>query len=126
MSAMPLHDRIREVTARIRDRSVPTRADYLARVTAGSEQGVARERLACTNLAHGFAAAEASDKDVLKRLRYPNVGIVSAYNDMLSAGSGASAYVVVVHTARGALSESARTGRRNLAPSRPLRARARP
>lgn len=52
-SAMPLHDRIREVTARIRDRSAPTRADYLARVTAGAEQGVARERLACTRLLHG-------------------------------------------------------------------------
>lgn len=60
--AVPLHNRVHEVTARIRDRSGPTRADYLARVTrGGSEQGVARERLACTNLAHGFAAAEAPD-----------------------------------------------------------------
>jgi phosphogluconate dehydratase len=84
-SAMPRHQRVREVTERIRDRSASSRADYLAAVTAGPGQGVARERLACTNLAHGFAAAEASDKDALKRLRFPNVAIASAYNDMLSA-----------------------------------------
>lgn len=68
-SARPLHDRVREVTERIRDRRASSRADYLAGVAAGPGPGVARERLACTNLAHGFAAAEGADKDALKRLR---------------------------------------------------------
>jgi phosphogluconate dehydratase len=83
--ARPLHERVREVTARIRARSAPARAAYLARMAAGRGQRVARDGLACSNLAHGFAAAEAPDKDALKRSRWPNVGIVSAYNDMLSA-----------------------------------------
>jgi phosphogluconate dehydratase len=63
--AAPLHDRVREVTERIRSRSAPSRATYLARMTAATASGVARERLACTNLAHGLAAAETSDKEGL-------------------------------------------------------------
>jgi phosphogluconate dehydratase len=48
-------------------------------------QDAARGRLSCTNLAHGFAAADAHDKEHLKRTRWPNLAIVSSYNDMLSA-----------------------------------------
>ncbi|MGC8520698.1 MAG: phosphogluconate dehydratase [Steroidobacteraceae bacterium] len=83
-SATPLNPRVREVTERIRERSRDTRAAYLERMR-GEARGPARTRLSCTNLAHGFAASSAADKEVLKALRGPNLGIVTAYNDMLSA-----------------------------------------
>jgi len=81
----PLHDRIRSVTERIRTRSVAERAQYLARTEQALSQQAARGQLSCTNLAHGFAAADAHDKERLKRGRWPNLAIISSYNDMLSA-----------------------------------------
>jgi len=47
--------------------------------------GTERSSLSCTNLAHGFAASGPADKDALKQMRWPNLAIVSSYNDMLSA-----------------------------------------
>ncbi|MDP9084341.1 MAG: phosphogluconate dehydratase [Pseudomonadota bacterium] len=79
------HVRVREVTERIRERSRDGRADYLSRMDAARRAGSARAGLSCTNLAHGFAASEAGDKQALKLMRWPNIAIVSAYNDMLSA-----------------------------------------
>ncbi|RME66316.1 MAG: phosphogluconate dehydratase, partial [Alphaproteobacteria bacterium] len=75
---------VKDVTTRIAERSRDSRADYLARIEAARKDGPARARLSCGNLAHGFAAAEA-DKPKLRRLAAPNIGIVNAYNDMLSA-----------------------------------------
>ena len=80
----PLNPRVYEVTERIRERSRQTRGAYLERVH-GQARGAARTHLSCTNLAHGFAASSAADKEALKALRGPNLGIVTAYNDMLSA-----------------------------------------
>ncbi len=80
-----LHTRLADVTARIAARSKPTRQAYLERMHAARAQGPSRAQLACTNLAHGFAAADAGDKQQLKSSRWPNIAIVSAYNDMLSA-----------------------------------------
>ena len=80
-----LHPRLREVTERIRERSRGSRAAYLERMAAQGAGGPARKRLSCTNLAHGFAASPAPDKQALKDLRWPNLAIVTAYNDMLSA-----------------------------------------
>jgi len=86
MTAPSLPDPVvRRVTDRIRERSAQSRAAYLARMRHASAQGPTRARLACTNLAHGFAAASHTDKEALRHLRWPNVAIVSAYNDMLSA-----------------------------------------
>jgi phosphogluconate dehydratase len=82
---MSVQPRIREVTERIRERSRATRADYLARMEAALHKGTARQVLSCTNLAHGFAASEQGDKAALRQLQWPNIAIVSAYNDMLSA-----------------------------------------
>jgi phosphogluconate dehydratase len=82
---MPLHPVLQAVTSRIVKRSRPYRTSYLARIDAARSQGVHRGALACTNLAHGFAAFPANDKLLLKQLRNPSVAIVSAYNDMLSA-----------------------------------------
>ena len=76
---------VAEVTARIVERSKPDRTAYLQRLDAAAERGPARGRLACANLAHGFAAAGPVDKQALRGTVKPNVAIVSAYNDMLSA-----------------------------------------
>ena len=83
--AAPLHERIREVTARIRERSAASRGDYLDRMAHARAAGVTRSGLSCTNLAHGFAAMDSQDKEQLRALRWPNLAIVSSYNDMLSA-----------------------------------------
>jgi phosphogluconate dehydratase len=79
------HPIIAEVTARIADRSTDRRRAYLERMSAAAERGPARGRLACANLAHGFAASDTRDKRALRRMVKPNVAIVSSYNDMLSA-----------------------------------------
>src|SRR5476649_2213538 len=82
---MALHPVLESVTARIIARSKPSRGAYLAHLEAARVKGVQRGALACTNLAHGFAAFPANDKLSLKELKKPSVAIVSAYNDMLSA-----------------------------------------
>jgi phosphogluconate dehydratase len=83
--AAPLHERIRTVTDRIRARSAGPRADYLDRMQQARTQAATRTTLSCTNLAHGFAAMDGTDKERLRGSRWPNLAIVSAYNDMLSA-----------------------------------------
>ena len=79
------HPVVAEVTARIVERSAPERSAYLQRLDEAAERGPARGRLACANLAHGFAASGPVDKAALRGTVKPNVAIVSAYNDMLSA-----------------------------------------
>ncbi len=81
---MSLHTSLARVTERIAKRSAITRRDYLSRMDAAKPNGAARSRLSCGNLAHGFAASGA-DKPLLRGGRGANIGIVTAYNDMLSA-----------------------------------------
>ena len=81
---MPLHPTIARVTDRIRARSAATRSAYLARIAAAGQAGPARGHLACGNQAHAYAAMSAQ-KSALAEGRMPNIGIVTAYNDMLSA-----------------------------------------
>lgn len=76
---------IEAVTARIRERSRPTREAYLARVDEAAAKGPHRAVLSCGNLAHGFAACGPQDKAALSGDTVPNLGIITAYNDMLSA-----------------------------------------
>lgn len=78
------HQVVEEVTARIIARSHHQRRAYLERLAAAAEEGPHRGTLSCTNLAHAFAASGA-DKPLIKGLQKPNIAIVSAYNDMLSA-----------------------------------------
>ncbi|HEU5036491.1 MAG TPA: phosphogluconate dehydratase [Nocardioides sp.] len=73
------------VTARITERSAAARAEYLARIRAAADAGPARGKLACANLAHGFAASDADGKRALRGHALPNLAIVTSYNDMLSA-----------------------------------------
>jgi len=81
---MPLHPAIAEVTDRIRRRSEAARAAYLDKIDRAADAGPARAHLSCGNQAHAYAATGA-DKAVLAEGRAPNIGIVTAYNDMLSA-----------------------------------------
>ncbi len=81
---MPLHPTIEKVTARIERRSRDTRAAYEARMRAAAEDGPVRAHLSCGNQAHAYAAS-LGDKERLAESRAPNLGIVTAYNDMLSA-----------------------------------------
>src|SRR3954447_3420945 len=81
---MALNPTIAAVTDRVIERSKPTRRGYLDLMAEQKERGINRPRLSCGNFAHGFAAA-GEDKDAISHLAGPNIGIVTAYNDMLSA-----------------------------------------
>ena len=74
-----------EVTQRIRERSAASRAAYLARVQAAIDRPRGADRMGCANVAHAFAALPANDKLRVVAERAPNIGVVTAYNDMLSA-----------------------------------------
>lgn len=80
-----LNPTVRNVTERIAARSHPARQEYLDRIQAASNNGPARAGMSCSNLAHGFAACSGSDRLAVRGETKPNVAIVSAYNDMLSA-----------------------------------------
>ncbi len=81
---MTLNSTIARVTDRIRERSAKSRGDYLGRIAEAVAKGPARAHLSCGNQAHAYAAM-GPDKDALVAERAPNIGIVTAYNDMLSA-----------------------------------------
>ncbi len=98
-SSIPIHPLVRAVTERIADRSRTERSLYLGRMTNEAAEGPTRARLSCTNLAHGFAAASSGDKDALKDLRWPNLAIITAYNDMLSAHQPFEGYPGLIRVA---------------------------
>ena len=79
-----IHPLVADVTDRIRQRSSDSRGAWLERTRATRTSGPARARHGCANLAHGFAGAGA-DRDTLRAKPWPDIAIVSAYNDMLSA-----------------------------------------
>jgi phosphogluconate dehydratase len=81
---MALHPTVAAVTDRIIERSKPTRRRYLELMAEQKERGINRPRLSCGNFAHGFAAS-GEDKEAISHLAGPNIAIVTAYNDMLSA-----------------------------------------
>ena len=89
---MKLHPAVAAVTDRISKRSEPTRSAYLRLVeqAAGRDRGV--DRLGCANVAHAFAGLPANDKFKVVVERAPNIAIINAYNDMLSAHSPLGAY----------------------------------
>lgn len=81
---MALNDTILRVTERIERRSETLRSDYMARCERAAEAGVRRAHLTCGNQAHAFAAS-GEDQDDLIEGTGGNLGIVTSYNDMLSA-----------------------------------------
>jgi len=82
---MKLHGTVAQVTQRIAQRSRLTRSAYLARLEAAQQRPPGAERLGCANVAHAFAALPVNDKLRVVTEKAPNIGIVTAYNDMLSA-----------------------------------------
>jgi phosphogluconate dehydratase len=80
-----INSRVNAVTERIRKRSGGPRGDYLQQIESARDQGPQRCSLSCTNLAHVTAASGAAEKQLLIANQSPNIAIVSAYNDMLSA-----------------------------------------
>ncbi len=80
-----LHPTVHAVTQRIIARSAPTRSAYLAQVDAASQRKPGTERMGCANVAHAFAALPGADKFKVVAEKAPNIGIVTAYNDLLSA-----------------------------------------
>ncbi len=86
---------IEAVTSRIVQRSRESRSGYLERLRHAIDDGPQRRHLGCTNLAHGMAA---SGEDVLslRALKAPNIGIVSAYNDMLSAHQPLDSFPAII------------------------------
>src|SRR5438067_1560503 len=82
---MKLNSTLGRVTDRIRQRSVASRADYLRRLDQAAARARGADRMGCANVAHAFAGIAPSDKFRVLAERAPNIGIVTAYNDMLSA-----------------------------------------
>ncbi|MHB8950878.1 MAG: phosphogluconate dehydratase [Rhodoferax sp.] len=93
---MKLNQTIESVTQRIRERSQPTRSSYLERLGVAANRKRGPERLGCANVAHAFAAMPVNDKLRVVTERAPNIGIVTAYNDMLSAHAPLQHYPDVI------------------------------
>ena len=82
---MSVHSIVSAVTEKIVGRSKPSRSRYLARMEVAVSQQPRRKALGCANIAHGFAACSPHDKNQLRNGTGPNLGIVTSFNDMLSA-----------------------------------------
>jgi phosphogluconate dehydratase len=104
---MSVHPKLAAVTARLAQRSRPTREAYLARIEAARQNGPFRKRLGCGNFAHGFAASPEPDKAQLRAAVWPNLGIVTAYNDMLSAHQPYGTYPELIKRAARAIGATA-------------------
>jgi len=96
-----------DVTGRIRERSAAARRAYLARIDAMSSRPRGADRLGCANLAHATAALPAADKLSVVAARAPNIGIVTAYNDVLSAHQPYERFPAVIRAAAHALGATA-------------------
>ncbi|NZA28438.1 phosphogluconate dehydratase [Luteimonas sp. SJ-92] len=104
---MSLNPRFQAITERIRERSRGARRAYLDGIEAMHRSGPLRGSLSCGNLAHGFAACGPGDKARLRGEATPNLGIVSAYNDMLSAHQPYESYPETIRAAARALGATA-------------------
>jgi phosphogluconate dehydratase len=101
---------VQQVTERIRQRSKASRSAYLARMNDAANGGPARGSMSCSNLAHAIAASSNIEKKALSGNEVPNIGIVSAYNEMLSAHQPFETYPAVIKDAaakRGAIAQFA-------------------
>ncbi|MBF2735099.1 MAG: phosphogluconate dehydratase [Betaproteobacteria bacterium AqS2] len=94
-----MHPQLKEVTARIAKRSAQGRAAYLKQLDAARAKGRVRTALSCSNLAHGFAACGATAKQRLSGDEALNIGVITAYNDMLSAHQPYERFPAVIRAA---------------------------
>ena len=93
---MTLHPTVAAVTDRIRARSGPSRSAYLERLEATAQRKPGAERMGCANVAHAFAGMPVNDKLKVVTEKALNIGIVTAYNDMLSAHTPMQTYPDIV------------------------------
>jgi phosphogluconate dehydratase len=93
------HPRIASVTDRVRARSAQSRAAYLARTQRSADAFPARAGLSCANLAHAYAPMTAGEKLKLASGAAPNIGIITSYNDMLSAHQPYEQYPDIIRAA---------------------------
>ena len=94
-----LNPTVHKVTERIRERSAASRSAYWEQIQAARREGANRSVLSCGNLAHGFAGCSGTNKQTLKNGRSVDVGIVTAYNDMLSAHQPFGTYPDIIKNA---------------------------
>ena len=88
--------RIADITARIRERSAPARQAYLARIDRLVQRPPGAERMGCANVAHAFAAMPGDERFRVVAERAPNLAVVTAYNDMLSAHQPYEGYPAIL------------------------------
>ena len=96
--AQALNDTIKRVTDRVRERSGTARSRYMERMRQAAAEGPRRAHLSCGNQAHAYAAM-GQDQAKLATERAPNIGIVTAYNDMLSAHQPFERYPDIIRNA---------------------------
>ena len=94
-----MNSTIQRVTERIQQRSKASRSGYLARIRSAADDGPSRGSMSCSNLAHAMAAGSEIEKKALSGNTVPNIGIVSAYNEMLSAHQPFDTYPAVIKDA---------------------------
>ena len=93
---MALHSAVSDITDRIKERSRPARTAYLAQLQADSMRKPSMDRMGCANIAHAVAGMPLDDRFKLVTERRPNIGIVTAYNDMLSAHTPLLGYPALI------------------------------
>ena len=98
MAALPVHvhPTVSSVTERIIERSKPSRSAYLQRLHTAASRDRGTDRMGCANLAHAVAGIHADDRFKVVTQRAPNLGIVTAYNDMLSAHAPYQGYPDII------------------------------
>ncbi len=94
-----LHPKIAEVTERIRDRSRDARAAYLEMIRARRPKGFARLKMTDGNLAHASAGCAVIEKAQILGAGWPNIGVITSYNDMLSAHAPFEHYPEIIRAA---------------------------
>ena len=93
---MALHSAVSDITERIVERSRATRSAYLAQLDSDSKRAPSMDRMGCANIAHAVAGMPPNDKFKVVTERAPNIGIVTAYNDMLSAHTPLQSYPALI------------------------------
>ena len=94
-----MNSAVERITDRIATRSARPRQQYLDKVNRAAEQDPGRANMSCSNLAHGIAACGAMEKDRISKGQRPNLAIVTAYNDMLSAHQPYEHYPSIIKNA---------------------------
>ena len=91
-----MHPVVEQVTQNLRQRSQSSRQSYLDMCARTQDDQPPKKRLSCGNIAHGYAACSDDEKELIGGMKAANVGIITAYNDMLSAHQPLSDYPLMI------------------------------